>query len=90
MSVTDRIDSRLFVLDRVEDQSGISGTGVVAEGIEFSDGTVVMRWRTHIKSTSIYESVRAVEAIHGHGGRTRIRFIESRPITESLIFASDD
>jgi hypothetical protein len=34
---------RLFLLIRNEDVSGVSGTGIVAEGVEFSDGTVAMR-----------------------------------------------
>lgn len=40
-------EPRLFVLDRVEDVSGVSGTGVVAEGIEFSDGVGALRWIVH-------------------------------------------
>lgn len=32
-----------FELVRDVDVTGISGTGVVAEGVEFSDGTVALR-----------------------------------------------
>lgn len=74
MSIAQHIDARLFVLSRIEDESGVSGTGIVAEGVEFSDGTVALRWRSHIKSTAIYESIRACEAIHGHGGKTRVQY----------------
>ena len=35
---------RAFVLQRNEDETGVSGTGIVAEGVEFSDGTVALRW----------------------------------------------
>lgn len=35
---------RTFVLRRNEDISGVSGVGIVAEGIEFSDGVVALRW----------------------------------------------
>ena len=66
---------RRFELDRLEDATGISGTGVVAEGVEFYDGTVAMRWRTGIASTAVYDSLKDVEAIHGHGGRTVIRLL---------------
>ena len=61
--------SRRFYLERVDDISGVSGVGVVAEGVEFSDGTVAMRWMTdHLPcSTVIHESMEAVELIHGHG-----------------------
>ena len=66
--------SRRFYLERVEDVSGVSGVGVVAEGVEFSDGTCAMRWLTKGKpaSTVIHESIGAVEALHGHGGATYV------------------
>ena len=35
---------RTFELHRDTDVSGVSGTGVVAEGVEFADGTTVVRW----------------------------------------------
>jgi hypothetical protein len=62
---------------RDEDETGISGTGVVAEGVEFSDGVVVIRWQTHQSehhSTVIWSSVESVLAIHGHNGKTRIEW----------------
>jgi hypothetical protein len=63
---------KLFELHRDVDETGISGTGVVAEGVEFSDGSCAMRWRTGTTSTAIYTSVADVEIIHGHNGATRI------------------
>jgi len=35
---------RRFLLVRDCDPSGVSGTGIVAEGVQFSDGTAVMHW----------------------------------------------
>lgn len=67
---------RRFELHRDIDVSGISGTGVVAEGVEFSDGTCVIRWCTGRASTVIWSSIADVEAIHGHGGATRIVWVE--------------
>lgn len=67
---------RRFVLNRSEDFSGISGTGVVAEGLEFSDGSCVLRWRTKYSSTCIYKSILELEHIHGHEGRTKVVFID--------------
>lgn len=69
---------RLFVLDRRADPSGVSGTGIVADGVEWPDGTCAVRWRTEHKSTTVYDSIAAVHAIHGHGGCTLVRF----PATE--------
>lgn len=71
--------ARLFVLRRDEDETGVSGTGIVAEGVQFSDGTVALRWRSHINSTVIYGSIVACEAIHGHGGRTRVVWMDEFP-----------
>lgn len=61
---------RRFHLDRASDPSGVSGTGVVAEGIEFTDGSVALRWLSAWPSTSIYPDVATVETVHGHGGST--------------------
>ena len=72
---------RTFHLQRDEDMSGLSGTGVVAEGVEFDDGTTVVRWREitgpnydrGVRATTVvFPSVEAVEALHGHNGATRI------------------
>jgi hypothetical protein len=66
---------KTFILRRLEDETGISGTGVVAEGVLFSDGTVVVRWIVgEYHSTVVWPSIAAVEAIHGHGGKTTIEW----------------
>ena len=63
-----------FVLFRREDETGISGTGVVAEGSMFTDGTCVVRWLTEFTSTAIYNGLSDLESIHGHHGKTAILF----------------
>ncbi len=63
-----------FDLVRLVDETGVSGTGNVAEGCVFGDGTTVMRWLTDHRSTTIYESAREVLAIHGHNGKTELRY----------------
>lgn len=76
---------RRFVLIRDADITGISGTGIVAEGIEFSDGTTVMRWLEagtarpeHVRPTTVvHESVESVVGLHGHGGATRVVWVDS-------------
>lgn len=47
--------ARMFHLKRNTDQSGKSGTGVVAEGCEFTDGVVVIRWLTKYKTTTVFD-----------------------------------
>lgn len=65
---------RTFKLVRDEDETGISGTGTVAEGVEFSNGMCAMCWLTAMHSVAVYPNVRQLEAIHGHNGRARVVF----------------
>ncbi len=66
--------ARLFELIRTEDPTGVSGTGVIAEGVEWEDGTATLRWLGKLKSVAHYDRLADVIAIHGHGGSTRVRF----------------
>ena len=63
---------KYFYLQRTEDESGVSGTGKVAEGVIFKDGKCAMRWLTETASTALYDCIRDVEMIHGHGGKTQV------------------
>jgi hypothetical protein len=63
---------RTFKMHRMEDVSGTSGTGVVAEGAIFTNTKVILSWLTIHKSMAIYDSLAEMEAIHGHDGRTKI------------------
>ena len=65
-----------FVLMRDEDVSGVSGTGVVAEGVEFTGGTVALRWLSEWPTSMVFHDrgIESVNAVHGHGGKTRIEW----------------
>jgi hypothetical protein len=65
---------RPFALYRKNDATGISGTGTVAEGAVFSDGTAVLRWLTEWPTSVVFHDrgIEAIEKIHGHGGATEI------------------
>lgn len=67
---------RLFQLVRDVDVSGISGTGLVAWGVQFPDGKVTTRWNGAIAQTCVWDSIDEVEAIHGHGGATRVVWVD--------------
>lgn len=67
---------RRFVLYRIEDASGVSGTGMVAFGCVFPDGHVTTRWNSDVAQTCVWDSLEHVEAVHGHGGKTRIEWID--------------
>lgn len=62
---------KIYRMVRDEDVSGVSGTGVVGEVAEFSDGTTTVRWLTECRSTAVYASLDDARFIHGHDGRTR-------------------
>lgn len=69
---------RRFVLDRNVDLTGVSGTGVVAEGVEFSDGVVCLHWTSAWPSSVVHydRGLDSVLAVHGHDGRTVLRFLD--------------
>lgn len=71
---------RRFELHRDEDVSGVSGVGVVAEGVAFSnDGPVALRWTSDWPTSVVFHDrgVESLEAVHGHNGRTRIVWLDS-------------
>lgn len=63
---------RRFWLVRDVDVSGVSGIGVVAEGIEFRGGPTVLRWRRSGGSLGVYKDTESIMDVHGHGGSTRL------------------
>ncbi len=76
LTVTENSSSKLrvFQLLRDEDPSGVSGVGRVAVGVVFPSGKVVLEWLGSHSTFGIYDDLRRVEHIHGHGGKTRIVF----------------
>lgn len=67
---------RTFRLVRLKDISGISGVGVVAEGVEFHDEQCVVSWLGKFHSIEVHPSIKQVMEIHGHSGATQIEFSE--------------
>jgi len=69
---------RRFKLQRDVDETGVSGTGTIAEGVEFRDGTVALRWLTAWPTSVVFHDagMKAVEKVHGHGGKTRIEWLD--------------
>lgn len=63
---------RRFHLQRNLDVTGASGTGRVADGILWPDGTATLRWRGDRVSTVHWDRIDDAIAIHGHGGHTVI------------------
>ena len=63
---------RFFQLHRDRDLTGFSGTGVVADGVVWPDGTVSMRWRGDVRTTVEAARIEDIQTIHGHDGATRV------------------
>ena len=71
-----QFNTRRFLMVRQRDVSGVSGTGVVAEGVVFSQGMVVLHWLVEPCSVAVYMSVNDLITIHGHNGATDIQFLD--------------
>lgn len=65
-------DMKIFYLNRTEDESGVSGTGRVAQGFIFDNGKVAVTWLSEHPTVTVYDNVGEVHAIHGHGGKTEV------------------
>jgi hypothetical protein len=86
-----------FVLRRKVDVSGISGTGIVADGVIFGDLKTVTRWRggpSGVAQTCVWDSPDHVMKVHGHNGATEIEIVPlgelMRALTAALAVAKLD
>jgi hypothetical protein len=68
--------TRRFQLKRYVDVSGVSGTGIVADGVQWPDGTVTVRWRGDRPSTVHWNHLEDAVAVHGHAGATKVVWID--------------
>lgn len=57
-------EPRVFKMVRNHDETGVSGTGVVLDGIEYPNGMVAVCWRSKTPSVNVYRSF--VEFKHLH------------------------
>ena len=71
---------RTFILHRLEDMSGVSGTGVVAEGVQFEDGQVALSWLGTFHTVEISPNIETMIKIHGHNGKTIIEWNDAKSI----------
>lgn len=77
--MTRKIDTppRPFHLFRHEDPTGVSGTGVVAEGAMWSSGAIALHWPGYPKSTSVWAGLDELLAAHGHDNLTEVLWLDS-------------
>ena len=76
---------RCFTLHRCEDETGVSGTGVVAWGVQWPDGSVSLRWigatpsfinYEGVDGSAVRQAIHHVQRVHGHNGKTVVRWRE--------------
>lgn len=69
---------QVFILQRDVDFSNVSGTGIVAWGVEFPDGVCVLRWTSKWPTSVVFhdKGMESIKAVHGHGGKTRVVYID--------------
>lgn len=70
---------RTFTLTRGNDETGVSGTGVVLEGVEFSDGRVILEWTSQPRSTVVWDNFADFWEVH----------VASHPTNNSVVEFSD-
>jgi len=70
------MSARRFVLYRREDVSGLSGEGIVAEGVQFSNGKCALSWLGPLTSVVVYDDIEVVRKVHGHDGKTEVRLVD--------------
>lgn len=81
---------RPFVLKRDRDISGVSGCGVVADGIVFPDGHAAIHWRGKWPLTTPHpDGLESILAIHDHGGQGDLHVIWPDVVTSLGEFGAD-
>lgn len=68
--------TRRFYLYRREDVSGVSGTGIVADGIMWPDGTASLKWRGDDTSVVFWFTLFSLVKVHGHDGKTAVLWLD--------------
>ncbi len=63
---------KTFIFERKEDETGISGTGIVAEGVVFDNGKTVVSWLTKYPTISIYENISDALFLHGQPAKQNL------------------
>jgi hypothetical protein len=71
-----RDSTRRFVLNRIDDETGNSGQGVVAIGTQYPNGHISLTWLSHLGTYAWYDSMMVVMGLHGHNGKTEVIWLD--------------
>ncbi len=66
-----------FILNRVDDETGVSGTGHIADGVQFENMKCSLCWRVEYSSIAVYDNIEILMKIHGHNGKTVLEWIDN-------------
>lgn len=77
---------RSFTVDRGYDESGVSGTGTVIEGVEFENGRIVLHWLGEPGSIVLwdcFEDFWAINVASHPSNRTRVVFSDGEILSQT-------
>ena len=76
----------LYNMIRITDQTGVSGTGRVAQVAVFEDGSAVVRWMTGKDSTVCWAKVQDMLDVHInlHPETTKLLLVEETSQTQTV------
>lgn len=67
--------TKLFVIIRETDNTGISGIGIVADGVQFKNGKCVLCWRGKIQTIVIHENIKSVMQLSCSHSKSKIKWL---------------
>lgn len=76
---------RRFVLNRENDETGNSGTGIVAAGTQYPNGKVSLTWLSHMGTMAWYDTIEIVKGLHGHSGKTEVVWLDKDSTKETTM-----
>ena len=68
--------SKLFVLDRSEDNTGNTGIGIIADGCQFPNGKVVVSFRGKFSSTVVWDSLIEMKSVSCTHSKTKVVWLD--------------
>lgn len=83
---------RVFQVIRHKDGKGISGTGLIIDGVVLSSGKVIIEWHSGNRSVSIFDSLNSFLAVHvkpKYEGENEFRWIEGYKPAEDVAEVCD-
>ena len=74
------VEMGLYWWERLADETGMSGAGIVGQVVVYEDGAAVLRWlrsrnTAKVGSTVIYDTISELVWVHGHGDRQTGRLV---------------